>query len=318
MTILADDTLKKRIQDYAHELGFVACGFARAQPVEKKHVRHFESWLNKGHAGTMHPWIARHFDKRVDPTVLVPGSKTIIVLLESYAQKNSATGPVARYARGKDYHRIFKDRLFLLLAAIRRWNPNVKGRAFTDSAPVMEHYWAEKSGVGWIGKHSLLLNRHAGSLFFIGSLMVEVDLEEDRSTTAHCGSCRRCIDACPTDAIVSPGQVDARKCISYLTIEYRDAFDSAQKSALNGLVFGCDICQDVCPWNTKNSFERSTDYDCTMPGKLEDESELRDFLSRDADWFSTHFSKTPLARAGKDGLDRNINARLAWLATKTK
>lgn len=247
----------QRIREHALRLGFEACGFSRARRLTEEEKR-LEEWLNQGRHGSM-SWMENHFDKRLDPTLLVPGAKTVISVLMSYNQPDTfrkidaeADSPrISKYALGQDYHDIMKPRLFELFEFIRETVGQVEGRAFVDSAPVMDKAWARLSGLGWIGKNSNLLNRKLGSYYFIGELILDAEFEYDSRTTDHCGSCTRCIDACPTSAIYEPYRVDGSKCISYFTIELRDAIPSEYHSAIGNWMYGCDICQDVCPWNRK-------------------------------------------------------------------
>jgi epoxyqueuosine reductase len=245
------------IREHALRLGFEACGFSRARRLTEEEKR-LEEWLNQGRHGTM-GWMENHFDKRLDPTLLVPGAKTVISVLMSYNQPETFrlidevqdTPRISKYALGQDYHDVMKPKLFELFEFIRETVGQVEGRVFVDSAPVMDKAWAKLSGLGWIGKNSNLLNRQLGSYYFIGELIIDAEFEYDSQTTDHCGTCTRCIDACPTGAIYEPYRVDGSKCISYFTIELRDEIPSEYHSALGNWMYGCDICQDVCPWNRK-------------------------------------------------------------------
>lgn len=243
------------VRQKALSLGFDACGFARAEPLDEA-ARRLEEWLSRGRHGEMH-WMEQHFDKRVNPALLVEGTRSIISVIGSYhfpenEELDSSSGPkIAKYARGRDYHKVFKKRLHQLLDYLGERIGKIHGRAFVDSAPVMDKEWARRAGLGWIGKNSNLLNRSHGSWFLIGELFVDVPFIYDSPVTDHCGSCTRCIDACPTGAIYQPYRVDATRCISYLTIELKDAIPAEYHDGLGEWVFGCDICQDVCPWNRK-------------------------------------------------------------------
>lgn len=245
------------IREHAIRLGFEACGFSRARRLIEEEKR-LEEWLSQGKHGSM-SWMENHFDKRVDPTLLVPGARTVISVLMSYNQpetfnyidSDQKTPRISKYALGQDYHDVMKPRLFELFEFIRETVGKVEGRVFVDSAPVMDKAWANLSGLGWIGKNSNLLNRQLGSYYFIGELIVDAEFEYDSRATDHCGSCTRCIDACPTAAIYEPYRVDGSKCISYFTIELRDAIPSEYHSSIGNWMYGCDICQDVCPWNRK-------------------------------------------------------------------
>ncbi len=251
------DILKESVRFRALSLGFDACAFAEAAFMEPE-ARHLERWLNEGRHGTM-GWMEGHFDLRTDPRLLVPGAKTVISVLLSYnqpdirAEDGSATDRprVSQYAQGEDYHRVMWDKLEALMAFIRETVGPVEGRGFTDSAPVMDKAWARRSGLGWQGKNGNLLDRDLGSFFFIGELIVDAAFSPDPPTTDHCGTCTRCIDACPTGAIIADQVVDATRCISYLTIELREAIPAEYHRMMGNWMYGCDICQDVCPWNRK-------------------------------------------------------------------
>ena len=239
----------------AAELGFAFCGVARAGFMEPE-ARQLEDWLNAGHHAGL-DYLARHFDLRVDPTKLVPGAKTVVVLGYNYFPPDDAPSreapKIARYAYGEDYHFVVKRRGKELLKRLRAAYGAVEGRVFVDSAPVLERQWARRAGQGWLGKNTLLLRRDRGSYFFLCELIVDLALEPDPPAVSDfCGTCRRCIDACPTDAIAEEGYVlDAGRCISYLTIELREALPDGLGDQLDGWAFGCDICQEVCPWNRR-------------------------------------------------------------------
>lgn len=246
------------VKERARELGFEACGFSKARRLTEEESR-LETWLKEARHGTM-SYMERNIDKRLDPTLLVPGAKSVVSVLCSYHQpdlfKQITSQPeiprISSYALGEDYHTVLKDKLFELFAYTEELaGCELNGRVFTDSAPVMDKAWAQLSGLGWVGKNSNLLNRKLGSYFFIGEMIIDFDFEYDAITTDHCGSCTRCIDACPTQAIYEPYKVDGSKCISYLTIELRDAIPAAFHEAMGQWMYGCDICQDVCPWNRK-------------------------------------------------------------------
>ncbi len=239
------------IKKTAKRLGFLACGISRARFLEEEAPR-LEAWLKKDYHGSMQ-WMENHFDKRLDPTKLVPGAKSVVSFLYNYypetLQHDEEAPKIAKYAYGKDYHRVLKNKLHTLLNHIREDIGEVHGRAFVDSAPVMERAWAAQSGLGWIGKHSLLLTQKTGSFYVLGELIIDLELTPDTPTSDHCGSCTKCMDACPTDAIPRPFEVDSNRCISHLTIEYKEAIPEAFRGNMENWAFGCDICQDVCPWN---------------------------------------------------------------------
>lgn len=249
--------LRERTQKVREEvlrLGFNDCGFARAGRLEKEE-RRLREWLNQDRHGKM-GWMENHFEKRVDPTRLVPGSKSVVSVIGSYfhpdhekqmQQKNKPK--IAKYAQGRDYHKVYKKKLKKLFAFTRDLLGGLEGRVFVDSAPVLDKAWAVRSGLGWMGKNSNILNKNIGSFFFIGEMIVDVEFNYDTPVTDHCGSCTRCIDACPTNAIYEPYRVDATRCISYLTIELKEQIPEEHRNDLGEWMFGCDICQDVCPWN---------------------------------------------------------------------
>ena len=239
------------IKSHAKELGFLSCGISQAGFLEEEAPR-LEAWLNNNYQGKM-GYMANHFDKRLDPRLLVPGAKSVVSLLLNYhtdkIQEDPNAPKIASYAYGADYHYVIKDKLKALLTFIREDIGEVGGRVFVDSAPVMDKAWAAKSGLGWIGKNTNLITQKVGSFYFIAELIIDLELEYDTPTTDHCGTCTACIDACPTDAFVAPYQLDATKCISYLTIELRDEIPSEFHKKLDDWAFGCDVCQQVCPWN---------------------------------------------------------------------
>ena len=238
------------IKAKAHELGFMACGVARAGSLEEE-APHLEQWLRQGRHGEM-AYMANHFDLRLDPRKLVPGAKSVISLAYNYftplKQMDPEAPKISTYAHGRDYHKVVRKRLKPLMAFITEQFGEVAMRAFVDSAPVMEKAWAERAGIGWMGKHTNVIRQGAGSFFFLCEIILDLDLEPDAPATDHCGTCRRCIDACPTDAI-TPYGVDGSRCISYLTIELKDAIPQEFAGRMEGWAFGCDICQQVCPWN---------------------------------------------------------------------
>lgn len=308
MTSLQKNT--QLVREHALRLGFEACGFSRARRLTEEEKR-LEEWLGQGKQGTM-GWMENHFDKRLDPTLLVPGAKTVISVLMSYNQPelfhkidaDSSAPRISKYALGQDYHDVMKPRLYELFEFIRETVGQVEGRVFVDSAPVMDKAWARLSGLGWIGKNSNLLNRQLGSYYFIGELILDAEFEYDGQTTDHCGSCTRCIDACPTGAIYEPNRVDGSKCISYFTIELRDAIPSEYHSAIGNWMYGCDICQDVCPWNRK-----------AKPGKETALFANPELVNRDIDFweeldldeYRRLFKGSAVKRTKFQGLKRNID-----------
>lgn len=239
------------IKQHAQRLGFLSCGISPAGFLEEEAPR-LEAWLNKGHHGQM-GYMERNFDKRLDPTKLVPDAKSVVSLLLNYYPEQTQQDPTApkisKYAYGADYHHVIKTKLKELMHCIEEEIGAVSGRAFVDSAPVLDKAWAAKSGLGWMGKNTNLISQQKGSFFFIAELIIDLKLDYDHATTDHCGTCTACIDACPTEAIVAPYQVDGSKCISYFTIELKDAIPQEVKGKFDNWAFGCDVCQDVCPWN---------------------------------------------------------------------
>lgn len=299
----------------AHSLGFEACGIAGAEPLREEAAR-LETWLASGRHGTM-GWMERNSEKRTDPKKLVPGAKTVVSVLQSYYHptqypERKDVGKISRYAWGDDYHKVMKEKLFTLLRRLDERAGPVNGRTFVDSAPVMDKVWAQRAGLGWIGKHTNLINRSLGSFFFIGELIIDLELPPDNPATDFCGSCTRCIEACPTDAIQPAYQLDARKCISYITIEHReDDIPDQLAASLEQWIFGCDICQDVCPWN---KFKRITSESRYAPRPHLADTPLREWATIDEDTFDKRFAGSPVLRAQFDGFKRNV--RIARSSTK--
>jgi epoxyqueuosine reductase len=296
----------KLIKAKAKELGFDFCGISKADFLEKQAPR-LEDWLNRNYHGEM-AWMANHFDKRLDPTKLVPGAKSVIsVMLNYYPSKRLPEGgedyKISKYAYGTDYHFVVKDKLKQLFAFIHKEIGAVEGRIFTDSAPVMDKVWAEKSGLGWIGKHSNLLNRQSGSFFFLGEIICDLELEPDGPVKDYCGTCTACLDACPTDAITEPYVVDGSKCISYYTIELKDAIPEEAKGKMENWIFGCDICQDVCPWNRFSKPHQIEEFE--LKDGL-DEMSKKDWEEITEEVFKELFKKSPIKRTKLQGLKRNI------------
>ena len=240
-----------KIKSAAKALGFLSCGISKADFLEDEAPR-LEQWLNHGHHGSM-SYMERHFDKRLDPRLLVPGAKSVVSLLLNYHTDKKQADPkapkISSYAYGTDYHFVIKEKLKELMQIIHREIGEVNGRVFVDSAPVMDKAWAAKSGLGWLGKNTNLISKKVGSFFFIAELIIDLELDYDTPVTDHCGSCTACIDACPTDALLQPYQIDGSKCISYLTIELKENIPTEFKGQMDNWAFGCDVCQTVCPWN---------------------------------------------------------------------
>jgi epoxyqueuosine reductase len=249
MSLISEYTAK--IKSAAKALGFLSCGISKADFLEDEAPR-LEQWLNQGYHGSM-SYMERHFDKRLDPRLLVPGAKSVVSLLLNYHTDKKQADPkapkISSYAYGTDYHFVIKEKLKELMQIILREIGEVNGRVFVDSAPVMDKAWAAKSGLGWLGKNTNLISKQAGSFFFIAELIIDLELDYDAPVTDHCGSCTACIDACPTDALLQPYQIDGSKCISYLTIELKESIPTEFKGQMDNWAFGCDVCQTVCPWN---------------------------------------------------------------------
>ena len=291
------------IKSEAHRLGFTFCGISKAGFLEEEAPK-LENWLNQNMHGEM-SYMQNYFDKRLDPTLLVPGSKSVITVLYNYYPENTqnTNAPkISRYAYGEDYHVVIKDKLKELLQIINQKIGDVEGRVFTDSAPVMERTWAAKSGLGWIGKHTLLINKMQGSYFFIGELILDIELTYDNAIKDFCGTCTACIDACPTDAITPIG-INANKCISYLTIELKENIGDEFKNQMNDWAFGCDICQEVCPWNrfSKPHAEERFIAKNEFLGLNQ-----KDWLNMDKNKFNEMFKNTPLKRAGFDKIKNTL------------
>lgn len=293
------------IKKEAARLGFLSCGISKAGFLEEEAPR-LEKWLKEGRHGKM-AYMENHFDKRLDPTKLVPGAKSVISLLLNYYPEETQrpdSFKLSKYAYGTDYHFVIKDKLKALLGFIQEEIGEVHGRAFVDSAPVLDKAWAAKSGLGWIGKNSNLLSKQVGSFFFVAELIVDLELEYDTPVTDHCGSCTACIDSCPTQAIVAPYVVDGSRCISYLTIELRDEIPSEFKEQMEGWMFGCDVCQDVCPWNR---FSKAHSEPLFNPNQKLLNQSYTDWEEITEEVFRELFKKSAVKRAGFKGLKRTID-----------
>jgi epoxyqueuosine reductase len=296
----------QQIKTEAKRLGFLSCGIGKAEFLEAEAPR-LEKWLNQNMHGEMQ-YMENHFDKRLDPTKLVQDSKSVVSLLLNYlpseTQHDKSAPKLSKYAYGTDYHFVIKDKLKSLLQFIQDEIGEVHGRAFVDSAPVLDKAWAAKSGLGWIGKHSNLLTQQVGSFYFIAELIIDLELDYDLPTTDHCGTCTACIDACPTQAIVDPYVVDGSKCISYFTIELKDQLPNNMKGQFDDWMFGCDVCQDVCPWNKFSKPHREPLFN-PHPQLLE--MTKRDWEDITEDTFKKVFQKSAVKRTKFSGLKRNIN-----------
>lgn len=292
------------IKAEAKRLGFLSCGISKAGFLEEEAPR-LEAYLKANMNGEM-TYMENHFDKRLDPTILVPGSKSVISLLLNYfpvETQREDTYKISKYAYGTDYHFVIKDKLKQLMDFISEEIGEVSGRAFVDSAPVLDKAWASKSGLGWIGKHSLLLTKQAGSFYFVSELILDLELDYDSPVTDHCGSCTACIDACPTKAIVADRVVDGSKCISYFTIELKNQIPESEKGKFEDWMFGCDICQDVCPWNR---FSKAHNEPLFNPHPEMLAMEKKDWEEITEEVFRTIFQKSAVKRTKFSGLQRNI------------
>jgi epoxyqueuosine reductase len=282
----------------------LSCGISEASFLEKEAPR-LEKWLKNNSHGQM-SYMENHFDKRLDPTLLVDGAKSVVSLLLNYYPselQREDSYKISKYAYGQDYHFVIKEKLNELLFSIQEHIGAVSGRAFVDSAPVLDKAWAAKSGLGWIGKNSNLITQKVGSFYFVAELIIDLELEYDFATTDHCGSCTACLDACPTQAIIAPYQVDGSKCISYYTIELKDNLPDEMKGKLDDWAFGCDVCQDVCPWN-RFSKPHSEPLFQANPELLS--YSKKDWEEITAETFQKVFKDSPLKRTKLEGLKRNI------------
>lgn len=295
----------KRVQEASSRHGFDFCGIAKAQPLDDD-ARRLEQWLNAGLHGKMQ-YMENHFELRVDPTKLVPGAKSVITLLKNYYPQQVLNGDfaISKYAYGTDYHTVIKHHLKAMIAELQQEIGQFNGRGFVDSAPVLERSWAQKSGLGWIGKNGNLINKKAGSFFFIATLIVDVELNyDDPFAKDYCGSCTRCIDACPTEAILPDKTIQGNKCISYFTIELKDEIiPDEMKGKFQNWMFGCDVCQDVCPWN-RFSKPHNEDAFAPLPGLLNLSTSEWEELTEEA--FKKIFKHSPLNRSKFKGIQRNI------------
>ncbi len=287
-------------------LGFDYCGISKADFLEEEAPR-LENWLKNNMHGKME-YMQNHFDKRLDPRLLVPNSKSVISLLLNYfpeeKQKDETAPKISKSAFGMDYHFVIKEKLNALLEFIRENIGEIDGRAFVDSAPVLDKAWAKKSGLGWIGKNSNLINKNSGSFYFIAELIIDLELDYDKEIKDYCGTCTRCIDACPTSAIVAPYVVDGSKCISYFTIELKENIPSEMKGKFDNWVFGCDICQDVCPWN---SFSKPHKEPYFNPKTELLEMTKKDFYELTEETFKRVFKDSAVKRTKFSGLKKNLD-----------
>jgi len=299
------DELTLLIKSSAYELDFSFCGVSKADYLKDEAVK-LKNWLDKKKHGQM-TYMQNNFEKRLNPGLLVENAKSIISVLLNYYPKTKLTTEnnykIAKYAYGKDYHFVLKNKLHKLISIIENNTGKRNCRAFVDSAPVMEKTWAQKSGLGWIGKNTCLINKNIGSFFFIGQIIIDFELNYDKPGINYCGDCTKCIDACPTGAITKPFEIDANKCISYLTIEYKNKLPDELKNKFNDWVFGCDICQDVCPWNR---FAKPHNEPAFYPNKGLQKMGKTDWENLDKENFKKIFSDSAVKRIKFEGLKRNI------------
>jgi len=293
------------VKQRALEAGFQKCGISKAEFLAAE-APLLEKWLKNKFHGSM-SYMERHFDERLDPSRLVPGAKSVVSVLYNYFPSKELNNPegfkIARYAMGEDYHQVIREKLKDLINNLRAEIGDFDGRVFVDSAPVMERQWAQRSGLGWTGKNSLLLNQSMGSYFFLAELIIDLELEPDAPVTDRCGTCTACIDACPTDAIVQPGVIDSNRCISHLTIELKDSIPDEFSGRMDNWIFGCDICQEVCPWNR---FSRPHQEPRFEPSGDWPEFTRAEWKEMTEEVFNKNFKKSAVKRTGWAGLKRNI------------
>ncbi|WP_258540332.1 tRNA epoxyqueuosine(34) reductase QueG [Parvicella tangerina] len=305
LTALRSVNYKTRIRSKAQELGFSFVGFSKAEFLDEEALK-LEKWLSNGFHGEM-KYMENHFEKRIDPRKLVEGTKTVISLLFNYYTTEKQTDPeapkISSYAYGKDYHHVVKQRLKSLFVWMQEEIGEISGRYFVDSAPVLDKVWAERSGLGWIGKHTNLINKNQGSYFFIAELLVDLEIAPDGPIKDYCGTCTKCIDACPTGAIIQPYVVDGSKCISYFTIELKDAIPQEMKGQFDNWMFGCDICQEVCPWNRFSLTHNEPDFK-PHPDLLS--MTKKDWNELTKEKFQEVFQRSAVKRTKYEGLMRNI------------
>lgn len=314
----AQERIARSLKAEARRIGFDACGIARAERLDDE-ARKLEQWLGDSRHATM-GWMENHFEKRVDPRELVPGAQSVVSVLQSYYQpipptKSTENGRISRYAWGDDYHDVLKAKLAELYDWLNTRVGGIGGRVFVDSAPVLDKAWAQRAGLGWMGKHTNLISREIGSYFFIAEMIVDVPLTPDDPFSAdYCGSCTRCIDACPTDAIDRPYSVDSNRCISYWTIEHRgDDIPEILAHDFGAWIFGCDICQDVCPWN---KFKKPTTDARFLPREGLLDTPLRKWAELNLDDFRRRFHKNPVKRSKFEGFQRNVRIAIENLSER--
>ena len=312
-------SLTDQIKACARRLGFDPVGVAPAAVPE--HWAFYLQWMERGYAGEM-GYLSRNLDRRADPEVVVPGAKSVLCVGMNYEpdvspapEDDRPRGQISRYARGDDYHDVMVGRLFRLLEEIQTLAPSAEGRVYVDTGPVLERDFAARAGLGWFGKHTNLIHRRKGSWFFLGEIILTVELEYDSPEIDHCGSCRLCIDACPTNAILEPYVLDSRRCISYLTIELKGAIPTDLRPGMEDWVYGCDICQEVCPWNQKHA--RPTGETGFQAREGLAAPDLGELLNMDQTAFSRRFKGSPIKRAKRRGLLRNAAVALGNIGGET-
>ena len=293
------------VKQKTQEMGFDFCGIAKADFLEDEAPR-LEKWLNQNMHGSMH-YMTNHFDKRLDPRKLVEGARSVVTLLYNYFPEDdlsrSDNYKISKYAYGQDYHFVIRSKLRKLMESLQQEIGEIQGRVFVDSAPIMERAWAKRSGVGWVGKNSLLLTKQRGSFFFLAEMIIDLELATDGPVQDYCGTCTRCLDACPTDAIVEPYVVDGSRCISYYTIELKESIPESVRGNFENSIFGCDICQDVCPWNRHSRPHREPTF---KPHPDLGKMEKRDWEEMTEEVFRELFKKSAVKRTKFAGLKRNI------------
>lgn len=309
--MVAAVSLTDRIKSKALALGFSKVGVTRAVELERE-GRLLREWLSRNYHGTME-WMARNFEKRIDPRQVLPNARSVVAVALNYYTapqhaSDSSIGKISRYAWGDDYHDVMKDRLDQLLDFIKTEKPEANGKAYVDTGPVMDKVWAVRAGIGWEGKHTNVISREFGSWIFLGEIILDIPLEYDEPSTDYCGTCTRCIDACPTHAIVEPYVLDSNLCISYLTIEHRGDIPETLTSNFENWIYGCDICQDVCPWNKKFSQPTAEIAFSPREGNLAPRLEI--VAAMEEAEFRERFRGSPIKRRKHTGLMRNAKALL--------